>query len=1389
MAQIKNTFVKSKMNRDMDARLIPNGEYREGRNINISKSEGSDVGALENVKGNAAVLPGFINKLNEGISENEKPLEIIGMFTHDESSSIYMFLTTFTDASKTQLENKASTFSSHCYITRTKYNGNLKSDPERRFESSILVEGSFLNFSKTHPILGFNIVENLMFWTDNRNQPRKINILKASGSAFQDPSKRYYYKEDQISVAKYYPYKSISLTKKTSSTNFESTVKATTTEWLPVSLTAPLKSIQTSNSFQILSFYNSETVNAAKAVWTGPDSSDNDIGGFIKKVGSTPYPVVRIKNVSNPGSRDYYIYSTFEQQVRVAENPDNPTTQVSVESGWALPGDIIIFQLKNPEFDTNFSGERNFLKDKFPRFGYRFKYDDNEYSLMSPFTQPVFVPAQYGSFTWGDEDRSASSTELNFFENRASEIGLVIDLPYFPGVNPSAGNLKGELQRELHIEEIEILFKSSSDNNIYIIDNVNISSGCPDEYLVKPTASGGDTMRNQFIYKYTCDKPYKVVPESDVTRVNDIVPVRSMSQETSGNRIMYGNYLDNHAMPPDPWYEVSSSPKVGSFSPEYDVTANPPISTSQDNKIKEYYNASLKQGRTYQVGVVFSDRYGRQSTVMLASETNQYGSGLKDKSTVTAPYENTGLTDILGYFGNSLKLDFYKKIPDLDEYSALNYPGLYNVNNNPTGWYSYKIVVKQQQQEYYNVYLPGSMSGNIVYKGDTVALNYADTWNISNLSLFGDNINKIPRDMTNVGPTDRIYGSKESLYFRVVQPNYNFGSSPPLTVNVNRWNSRQTKLPILESTVVSIQPFLDLGKWTTEKGAITSVADNSGGLDYIDSISYPGGYRDSSSNDYIGGSVDPLVKSDNNPFVANIDNNENKDRVGFYVTDQISTSSSNLAEFSKSLIVAETKPKESNLELYWETSTSGLISDLNSEIAFSGAADAPRGLSTWSWRASENNLYDGTTLEKSLLASDLRIITNNGSVNINPNCSITKGNPSSGLNFVTGRVGSTVVDLSDKFDLVENSGSPTSTYNIFLTPTAVNDWYFNGNDNNHWGNMEFVFTLTLSITNNATSVTESVTVVKENNFLSNFAPSMGNLTSPQPNIPNDTDTYDMWAFSIGGEEPDGGQTDYDYVKQNPLFEKDGITNATYSVTTNSKNLTRNRNQLFISQHNPPSGYVTAAPSFPAGSLTNQNGWHNGSYKKIPDGAELYIKKLETAVYQGNGNLRYDFEEWWTLKKLGVTESDVQQGTVSPQPGWFTPNTAVNRSPTTVDLSASAYGSQGLRYTYYDYPWKIQYCKITDSNGQGSIPSSPPWLTGSTGYGNFAPGYYLFADPENPPFEWQGAALEKNNNQFWPEGWINLGDYSVHKITIGVKEKFGDELESVNDLVVYVKLYR
>ena len=55
MPEIKNTFLKSKMNKDLDSRLIPNGEYRDAQNLSISKSEGADVGSLENILGNTII--------------------------------------------------------------------------------------------------------------------------------------------------------------------------------------------------------------------------------------------------------------------------------------------------------------------------------------------------------------------------------------------------------------------------------------------------------------------------------------------------------------------------------------------------------------------------------------------------------------------------------------------------------------------------------------------------------------------------------------------------------------------------------------------------------------------------------------------------------------------------------------------------------------------------------------------------------------------------------------------------------------------------------------------------------------------------------------------------------------------------------------------------------------------------------------------------------------------------------------------------------------------------------------------------------------------------------------------------------------------------------------
>ncbi len=52
MPELKRTFSKAKMNKDMDERLVPKGEYRDALNIEIATSEGSDVGTAQSLLGN-----------------------------------------------------------------------------------------------------------------------------------------------------------------------------------------------------------------------------------------------------------------------------------------------------------------------------------------------------------------------------------------------------------------------------------------------------------------------------------------------------------------------------------------------------------------------------------------------------------------------------------------------------------------------------------------------------------------------------------------------------------------------------------------------------------------------------------------------------------------------------------------------------------------------------------------------------------------------------------------------------------------------------------------------------------------------------------------------------------------------------------------------------------------------------------------------------------------------------------------------------------------------------------------------------------------------------------------------------------------------------------------
>ena len=564
MAKVVNTFVKGKLNKDLDARLVPNGEYRDARNVQVSKSEGPDVGELENVLGNK--LTGLTFPANS---------KCIGWVTDDTNNFIYLFVTD----NKTEDYVPTGVGSNHHV-----YQYNVLTDTY----IDLIYLSPFLNFSQLYPIYGVNIVENLLFWTDNRNQPRKINIERAVDN------NRYYTTEDQISVAKYNPYQAIQLWQQRdenaftaiSTDKYESTMKDVTSKFIPIGGSALV------------------------------------VGAFA---GGTSVPIDNLKN-NNPsvGQSISYINVPGGPMVSTGVTVAAPLSLTTLTASGALPSmndnAELIFDA-NPYFNNEFAGDPAYLEDKFVRFSYRWRFDDNEYSIMAPFTQVAFIPKQDGYFMYvrqqtpaiDKDDQAAAyrSTIVEFVENKVDEIKLIIPLPFN----------KFSLQDKLKIKEIDILYKESDGIAVRVIDTIPIEDifnssaraqlgptpvTAPDKLNlinVIGTVKTGELIggkgvanfsfvnsydsatgiltcsknqasppaaANQYVYignpsvyeyKYNSIKPFRTLPDSELLRVFDKTPVRALAQEISGNRVIYGNFENKHTPPGSLDYNVQASDK------------------------------------------------------------------------------------------------------------------------------------------------------------------------------------------------------------------------------------------------------------------------------------------------------------------------------------------------------------------------------------------------------------------------------------------------------------------------------------------------------------------------------------------------------------------------------------------------------------------------------------------------------------------------------------------------------------------------------------------------------------------------------------------------------------------------------------------------------------
>ena len=157
MPEFIHNFTKGKMNKDLDERLVPNGEYRDALNLDLADSDASDVGTMQNIAGNLEIRSkvgtgatwtgGYIDSMTNPVC--------IGSYRNDINERIYWF------------------------IASDNVSAIAEYDEVKNAVSPVLVDtAGILNFSTDYLITGINVIDKFLFWTDDQTEPKKINIEK-----------------------------------------------------------------------------------------------------------------------------------------------------------------------------------------------------------------------------------------------------------------------------------------------------------------------------------------------------------------------------------------------------------------------------------------------------------------------------------------------------------------------------------------------------------------------------------------------------------------------------------------------------------------------------------------------------------------------------------------------------------------------------------------------------------------------------------------------------------------------------------------------------------------------------------------------------------------------------------------------------------------------------------------------------------------------------------------------------------------------------------------------------------------------------------------------------------------------------------------------------------
>ena len=187
-----------------------------------------------------------------------------------------------------------------------------------------------------------------------------------------------------------------------------------------------------------------------------------------------------------------------------------------------------------------------------------------------------------------------------------------------------------------------------------VYDTYAVQTGVNSWNSVSPKFSPQNPNAPRGSYSVDTENIARALPENQSLRSWDNVPKKALAQEVSGNRIIYGNYTQG--------YDLLRSDILSDIST---TIKSIPIETGENVGLP-----SIKSLRNYEVGVVWGDKYGRETPVI----TSKSGAVVVPKS----------------------------KSKDLNSLAV-------TLNSSPEWSDYYRFYVKETSNEYYNLALDLSL--------------------------------------------------------------------------------------------------------------------------------------------------------------------------------------------------------------------------------------------------------------------------------------------------------------------------------------------------------------------------------------------------------------------------------------------------------------------------------------------------------------------------------------------------------------------------------------------------------------------------------------------------------------------------------------------------------